>query len=371
MSPLRTDSSPNAVTSGGLAKVLVVEDDAITALGLSEALEETGYLILGPASSGEEAIDLAERYRPDLVLMDVSLGGELSGTEAAQIIYDRFDTPVIYVTGYSNPATIEEIGEAGEDGFLRKPVLIEDLQTAIQLALGRRRRQQRQLAGQLQEFTYSAGHDLQEPLRNACNLLEVVESRLASHFSDEDRRLMIQARGSLEGMKFLLQDLLEYAEAGHAMPEMRGLISAEAALKWAEDNLGSAIRESGAQIVRDALPCVNADPTQLTRVFQNLLSNAIKYCRTGEAPRIKIDASDSGTAWIFRVSDQGIGFDPEYAETIFRPFRRLHSASAYPGSGLGLTICAKIVEAHGGEMWAVSGQGEGAAFYFSLPQSNL
>jgi light-regulated signal transduction histidine kinase (bacteriophytochrome) len=259
------------------------------------------------------------------------------------------------------------MGEAGEDGFLRKPVRIEDLQTAIELALGRSRRQRRNLAGHLQEFTYSAGHDLQEPLRNACNLLEVVESRLARHFSDEDRRLMNRAKSSLEGMKALLQDLLEYAEAGHRIADIPSPTSAAAAFRMAEESLSTSIQQSGAQIVCEALPDVNAEPAQLTRVFQNLLSNAIKYGRAGEAPQVTVGASDSGSAWIFRVADRGIGFEPEFAERIFKPFQRLHSPAEYPGTGLGLTICVKIVEAHGGEMWAVSQPGEGSTFYFSLP----
>ena len=137
-------------------------------------------------------------------------------------------------------------------------------------------------------------------------------------------------------------------------------------LDRALSDLGEPIRESAAQITRDALPTVLADETQLAQVFRNLLSNALKF--RGEAPcRIHVGASRGNGEWVFAVRDNGIGLDPQYAQRIFVAFQRLHSRREYPGTGIGLALCKKIVERHGGRIWVESAPGEGATFLFTIP----
>jgi len=166
----------------------------------------------------------------------------------------------------------------------------------------------------------------------------------------------------------LLEDLLAYAQAGLSEGAPIPSTPAEAALKSAVENLRGAIAESGAVITHDSLPVVRADPSQLARVFQNLLANGIKY-RGGKPPLIHVGLARRENEWVFSVSDNGIGFDPQYAERIFAPFKRLHTRQDYAGTGVGLAICRKIIEAHGGRIWAESVPGHGSMFSFTVQPS--
>jgi two-component system, sensor histidine kinase and response regulator len=363
-------------------ELLIVEDEGVTALHLRAHLEKLGYTITAVASSGEQALLILEQHRPDLVLMDVRLDGELSGTQAAKIIDERFRVPVIYMTAHNDNATIEEINTTGGYGFLTKPIRAIDLHPVIQLAISRHEKELqereaelkslqdlcRQAEGELKQFTYAAGHDLKEPLRTARNFTELLARRLEGRLTSEEQELITHARVGLTRMDALLDDLLAYAQADLSQGSPLPKTPAAAALKWAIENLHSAIAESGASITYDSLPVLRADPSQLARVFQNLLANGIKF-RRSEAPRVHVALTTQSNQWVFRVSDNGIGFDPQHAERIFSPFKRLHNHHAYPGTGIGLAICKKIIEAHGGRIWAESAPGQGAAFFFTLPRS--
>ena len=220
---------------------------------------------------------------------------------------------------------------------------------------------------QLEQFTYAAGHDLKEPLRTALSFIELLARRVEPRLASEERELITRAQAGLTRMNVLLDDLLAYAQAGLSQGAAIPETPAEAALKWAMENLRTAIVESGARITHENLPVVRADPSQLARVFQNLLANGIKY-RGSEAPQIHVAVAAQENEWVFRVSDNGIGFDPKHAERIFSPFKRLHSQTEYAGTGIGLAICRKIVEAHGGRIWAESMPERGSVFSFTLPR---
>lgn len=362
--------------------LLIVEDEGVTALHLRAHLERLGYTIAGVASAGEQAISILEHHRPDLVLMDITLAGGLSGTETARIIDQRFRIPVVYLTAHNDDATIDEIRSAGGYGFLSKPVREQELHPVIEVAISRyeKDRQEREAdrkawrelcdraQGQLEEFTYAAGHDLNEPLRTARSFVDLLARRLSSRLNTEEEELLRQAQAGLTRMNILLEDLLAYAQAG--IPEGAPVPPTPAgeALKSALENLRGAIAESGAAVTHDSLPVVRADPSQLARVFQNLLANGIKY-RGVKAPRIHVALTGRENEWVFSVSDNGIGFDPQHAERIFAPFKRLHTRKEYAGTGVGLAICRKIVEAHGGRIWAESVPERGSVFCFTLPRS--
>ena len=361
-------------------EVLVVEDEAVTALHIRQLLESLGYCVSGIAASGEQAISLLEQHRPDLVLMDITLAGELSGTETARIVWDRFRTPVVYLTAHTDGATLQDIGAAGEHGFLTKPLRAQDLAPVLQLAISRHLRHLqsederiawedlcRQSREQLEQFTYRAGHDLKEPLRTARTFVDLLGRRLSSTLGTEEQKLLDQVQAALTRMNALTDDLLEYAQAGVAAGAPVPETPADTALSWALQNLRSAIGESGARISCDPLPVVRAEPSQLAQVFQNLVANAIKYRRTDQVPQIHIAVAPREREWIFSISDNGIGFKQEHAARIFQPFRRLHSQHEYPGTGIGLAICSKIVETHGGRIWAESSPGNGSIFRFTLP----
>jgi two-component system, sensor histidine kinase and response regulator len=363
------------------AEILIVEDDEIVGLELQKRLKELGYKVVPDrASTGEQALQFIEQRSPDLVLMDIVLAGEMSGTQTARLIRKRFQTPVVYLTAYTDAATLQQMKETGGHGFVAKPFRPQELHGVIQLALSQYEKEQQQRRAernawqeicrrsqdQLQQFTYTAGHDLREPLRTAKGFIDLLAKRSYSKLDEEERELLSEAQAGLRRMDTLLQDLLGYAQAGLAQGVPVSTTPADAALRWALENLRSAIVESGARITHDALPHVRADPSQLSQVFQNLLGNAIKYRRLNTEPHIHVTVEKREGEWLFTVSDNGIGFDPQQSERIFALFKRLHSYQTYPGSGLGLAICKKIIETHGGRIWAEAAPDQGSMFFFTL-----
>jgi PAS domain S-box-containing protein len=217
----------------------------------------------------------------------------------------------------------------------------------------------------LQQFAFAASHDLQEPLRTITSFLELFqrqnEGRLGPQ-ADEQIGFIISAA---DRMKQLVLDLMGFSQVARSEMNFND-ISVEGVLSTVLLNLQMAIQSSGARITFDHLPVVYADEIQLHRLLQNLISNAIKY-RKEEAPRIHLSVREAGPEWIFSVQDNGIGMDMKYADHVFTVFKRLHGRE-YPGTGIGLAICKRIVERHGGRIWVESQPNAGATFYFTLPR---
>jgi light-regulated signal transduction histidine kinase (bacteriophytochrome) len=169
-------------------------------------------------------------------------------------------------------------------------------------------------------------------------------------------------------MSRLVKDLLAYLRvSGSNAPPAAPLVPVESAVAQALSNLESSLRSTAATVVYDGLPAVSAEPVHLQQLFQNLISNAIKY-RSAEAPQVRISARAANGYWCFSVKDNGIGISPQYVGSVFRLFKRLHGRSEYPGTGVGLAICQKIVERHGGRIWVESQPGVGSDFRFTFPQ---
>lgn len=217
----------------------------------------------------------------------------------------------------------------------------------------------------LQQFAYVASHDLQEPLRMVSSYTQLLAKRYKGQLDADADEFIAYAVDGATRMQKLIQDLLAYSRVSTGSqpfePTPMGAV-----LSYAMDNLLSAIKESQAVITHDRLPTVRGDAKQLAQVFQNLLSNAIKF-HGDQPPRIHISAQRTHDEWLFSVRDEGIGIDPQYAGRIFVIFQRLHTRAEYPGTGIGLAICKKIVERHGGRMWVESEVGKGATFWFSIP----
>lgn len=218
---------------------------------------------------------------------------------------------------------------------------------------------------ELQQFAYVASHDLQEPLRMITSYTKLLERRYKDKLDSNANEYIAFAVDGAMRMQQLINDLLAYSRVTSRCRNFEPVNCTEVFNRVAK-NLKIAIEESGAAITHEHLPVVMADPSQLTQLFQNLIGNALKF--RGEAPpRVHISAEKKESEWIFSVSDNGIGIDPQYYDRIFIVFQRLHGKEDYPGSGIGLSICKKIVERHSGRIWLKSEQGKGATFYFSLP----
>lgn len=216
----------------------------------------------------------------------------------------------------------------------------------------------------LEQFAYVASHDLQEPLRAVASYTQLLARRYHDRLDGEAQRFIERTTGAVARMQALIRDLLAYSRVD-TQGTAFGPTDCEAVLRDALDNLQAAIAEAGAAVTHDPLPRLPADASQLRQLFQNLIGNAIKF-RRDERPRVHVAARPDRDGWLFTVRDNGIGIEPEYAQRIFVIFQRLHSRRAYPGTGVGLAICKKIVERHGGRIWVESDDG-GTRVCFCLP----
>jgi len=218
----------------------------------------------------------------------------------------------------------------------------------------------------LEQFAYVASHDLQEPLRTMSSFAQLLTKKYDGKLDSEADKYLAFIVDASQRMSDLVRDLLEYARAA-TEEERPSSVALDEDLEAALTHLTQAVEESGASITHDPMPTIQVDRGQMVRLFQNLIGNALKYRKPNQPPKIHVSAEQAGSEWVITVEDNGIGFDPEYAGTIFMPFKRLHQVGEYPGSGVGLAICKRIVEAHGGRIWAESKPGEGATFRFTLP----
>lgn len=219
---------------------------------------------------------------------------------------------------------------------------------------------------ELKKFAYVASHDLQEPLNQVANYVQLLEMRYDEALDQDAKEFIGFAVEGVGLMQTLIDDVLAYSKVDLKGIEWE-LTEVETALNQGLNNLRGRIAETGAIVTSDPMPTIVADGTQLMQLFQNLIGNAIKFRKQEEPPRIHIGVQRQEDAWLFSVQDNGIGIDPQFANRIFVIFQRLHTRDEYPGSGMGLAICKKIVECHRGRIWVESQLGQGATFYFTIP----
>ena len=239
----------------------------------------------------------------------------------------------------------------------------------LEQEVAERKRAEEELARsnrELQQFAYVSSHDLQEPLRMISSFVQLLERRYKGKLDqDADEFIGFVVEGTSR-MQRMIQDLLTFSRV-----QSRGVVFAPVdANQVFEKTVFShqmMIKEAGAVVTKDELPTVMGDETQLSQLFQNLIDNAIKFRRAEETPKVHISAQRKGNDWEFSVQDNGIGIDPQYFDRIFIIFQRLHAREAYEGTGIGLAVCMRIVERHGGRIWVESEPGRGSIFHFTLP----
>jgi light-regulated signal transduction histidine kinase (bacteriophytochrome) len=260
-----------------------------------------------------------------------------------------------------------EIAQLGTDVELMRARIVDELDAVEQarIALVARSEDLARSNADLEQFAYVASHDLSEPLRKVANFCQLLERQYAPQLDDKARLYIGFAVDGAKRMQILIGDLLAFSRVGRASDDFEDVDTGDS-LDRAIANLDDRITGSDAVIVRSGMPTVRGEPTLLTALFQNLVGNAIKY-RGEDVPRVEISASRSDEAWLFTIADNGIGIEPKYADRIFAIFQRLHLRDQYGGTGIGLALCRKIVEFHGGRIWLVPSRPPGATFQFTLP----
>jgi len=311
----------------------------------------------------------------DLILADYNLP-QWSGIEALEILRrENLDLPLIVVTGYlGEEKAVECIKQGATDCVLKDHLTRLPLSVRRALEEKRLRQQRRQseeeLArsnAELEQFAYVASHDLQEPLRMIANYTQLLAERYRGKLDEQADKYIAYSVDGATRMQAQIQDLLRFSRVGKQEIEPR-TTECRAVVEQALKNLQAAILESGAAVSWSGLPVVMADPAQLTQVFQNLIANAIKFHGV-ETPMIQIDSERKEHEWVFAVTDNGIGIPAESWQDIFVIFRRLHTRTEYAGNGIGLSICKKIIERHGGKIWIEAKAKPGCCFKFTLPSA--
>ncbi len=282
----------------------------------------------------------------------------------------------LFLTIKQAKAALQQSKEDLEAQVAERTAALGEANAHLSVELDERRRAEQLLAhyaedlrrsnAELEEFAYVASHDLQEPLRMVASFTQLLAKRYRGKLDKDADEFINYAVDGATRMQKLLQDLLAYSRVG---TRGKPLAPADCNVVFAQAraNLFTALEESGAQVSSGPLPTVLGDEVQLVQLFQNLIVNALKF-RGVNPPVVRIWAEEAGDAWTFAVQDNGIGIAPAHQERIFMIFQRLHHRAEYPGTGVGLAICKKIVDRHGGRLWVESAEGQGATFFFTIPK---
>ncbi|MDO0924330.1 ATP-binding protein [Streptomyces sp. TG1A-8] len=286
------------------------------------------------------------------------------GSSARDVAQGHFDRAL----DSSGPADLRRLA-SDMDSMRRR--LVEELKfsEASRTLLDEQAADLRRSNAELEQFAYVASHDLQEPLRKVSSFTQLLQRRYGGQLDERADQYIAFAVDGANRMQVLINDLLAFSRVGRVHNDHR-TVDLEEVMERAADNLSVAVEESGAEITHDPLPTVVGDTTQLSMLWQNLLSNAIKFRSPDRAPRIHFGVTAVGDHWEFAVSDNGIGIAPEFQEKVFILFQRLHTKDAYPGTGIGLAMCKKVVEFHGGTIGIDPGHRTGTRVVFTLPVSD-
>lgn len=365
----------------GQLRVLHVEDNQLDAELVARALRQGGFDV--SVAVVQDEIDFTQQLRaspPEVILADYNLP-HWKGMEALEVLRrEDLDVPLILVSGALGDMTAVECIKRGatdyvlKDGLARLP---EAIRRALQEKELRRLRRQvdedlarkvDELArsnADLEQFAYVASHDLQEPLRMVANYTQLLAERYRGKLDDQADKYIHYAVDGAKRMQTLIQDLLAYSRVGRPEIELK-TTQCDDIVSSAVNNLRAAVAESGAVVTFSSLPIVMANSSQLQQVFQNLIGNAIKF-RGANTPEIQVAAEEKQGAWVFSVSDNGIGIPPEHVGAVFTVFKRLHTRQEYPGNGIGLSICKRVIERHGGRISVTSNANGGSTFVFTIP----
>ncbi|MFD3609105.1 CHASE3 domain-containing protein [Streptomyces atroolivaceus] len=321
------------------------------------------------------------RVTRDRVLIALVIGFVLAVVSLSMLLHRMVGRPLGALTAASNkvrsgaftgridvrgPSDVRAVAAAAEDMRRRLVAELAESQERETL-LAEQTTELRRSNSELEQFAYVASHDLQEPLRKVASFCQLLDKRYSSELDERGRQYIDFAVDGAKRMQVLINDLLTFSRVGRVQQSWKP-VDLDAALDRALSNLTLAVEESGAVVVReDPLPELLGDSTSLTMVWQNLVGNAVKFRRTDVPCRITVGCVREGDDWHLTVADNGIGIAPEFADKVFVIFQRLHARDEYEGTGIGLSLCRKIIEFHGGRIWLDPKPAEGTLIHFTLP----
>lgn len=374
-------SAKDSATKGNL---LIVDDTPDNLRLLSAMLAEQGYEVR-KAINGKMALIAVQADPPELILLDIMMPG-MNGYQVCEKLKaskEMAEIPVIFLSALDDTNDKVKAFATGGVDYITKPFQFAEVLARVENHLTIRRLQKQlqdknklleQLNAELErsnsdleQFAYIASHDLQSPLQAIVGSADLLAWKYEKQLGADADRYINQIMNAGKRMSQLIQDLLAYSRVGTGSPNFQPN-DCKTILEEVLSNLQADIDASGAVISYEDLPIAIGNKTQLVQLLQNPLSNAIKFRRPEIPPQIKIAAKEQGDRyWLFSISDNGIGIPPENRDRIFDIFQRLHKEDGYPGTGIGMTICKKIVELHGGRIWVESKLGQGTTVFFTLP----
>ncbi|MCT7985531.1 response regulator [Laspinema sp. A4] len=403
-------------SEGNLANILIVDDEPNNLRLLSDLLKKQGYKVRA-VLSGEMALSAAKSHPPDLILLDIMMP-DMDGYQVCHHLKNDSETcqiPVIFVSAKDQGFDKVKAFAVGGVDYITKPFQIEevfarlechiklnDLQMkleeqnyqlqaeicqrnaaekalqeqnellkqeierrqTIEIALQKANQDLARSNADLEEFAGIASHDLRSPLATINGYAQILQLRGKEQLDDKCNDFVDQILKLCNRTNLLIEELLSYARLNQAQEPFQ-LLKSDRLLQQALENLTTEIYQNKAEVTYDPLPPIIGTESQFVQLFQNLIGNAIKY-HGEESPRIHLRAVHQDNCYLFSIQDNGIGIDEKYSEYIFQIFKRLHSHD-YPGTGIGLATCRKIVERHGGSIWIKSQVGQGSTFYFTVP----
>lgn len=388
----------NLTTSNSAGDILIVDDHLENLQILFSMLTDYGYEVRR-VINGQQALNVVDSDPPDIILLDI-LMPDMDGYEVCQRLKESeisAQIPVIFLTALDNELDRLKAFEIGGIDYITKPFNIKEVVARIenQLTIQRQRlaiaHQNQQLKEHnqrleqlnaelvkanskleesnknLEQFAYTASHDLRSPLQTIIGFAQLLNQKYQDSLDPTAKHYLERIVSGAYRMNNLVKALLEYSRTGRENLPFEP-INCQEVIERVLENLAADIAKSNAGIQRDTLPKVVGDEIQLEQLFQNLIGNAIKYRHPHIAPQIKITVEERlSHQYLIGIHDNGIGIDPKDSQRIFQVFQRLHSEDEYPGTGIGLAVCQKIVDRHGGRIWVESTENQGTSFYFTLP----
>lgn len=352
----------------------MVEDNAADGELMLDALRKSGFdTEFEVVQTAAEFADRIRRNKYEIILADYRLPGWNGMETVAVLQQEGLDIPVVLVSGALGELNAVECIKQGAADYVLKDHLAR-LPQSVRRAIEEKelreenRRTHEELTRSnrdLEQFAYVASHDLQEPLRMVATYTQLLAERYQGKLDENaDKYIHYAVDGALR-MQTLVKDLLAFSRVGRLLQTPQA-VDCKVVLQSVMANLQATIQESGARISYGALPVIVADRSELVQLFQNLIGNAIKF-RSVETPEVRITAQKKKKEWWFSVADNGIGIAPQHVDDVFVIFKRLHTREEYPGSGIGLAICKKIVEHNQGRIWVESQPRQGSTFRFTWP----